>query len=74
MNVHERLKLYVSKVPNAEICENCKYFHHHYVFNEYRSEYDRIASGHCEYPRIKTRNSYDICEHFILKGDTTLHL
>lgn len=52
---------------DENICANCKHFFPHYVKAENR--FVRLREGHCNYPRLKTRDIYCSCEHFELTNE-----
>lgn len=60
MTKSERMVTYFrSRSPDLPFCANCKHYHPHYDKRGFRFE-----CGHCPYPRMKHRNSYDTCERF----------
>lgn len=66
MTQRERYMLYLDGKPESEICENCRYFHPHFIAMQ--DEYQRVDAGHCGYPRVKLRYSYDTCQYFYNKN------
>lgn len=47
------------------VCANCRHFHQHYVQSDKNPTHAvPIAMGHCSYPRVKDRNTGDICHYF----------
>lgn len=60
MTEKERKTLYDTRLtPEAPLCVNCRHFYQHY-----NGKGQRVRCGHCDYPRVKTRMPYDICDHF----------
>lgn len=60
MNISERRALYIhDNTGTAPICVNCKHFYQHYL-----KDGIPLWSGHCGYPRIKLRYTYDTCKEF----------
>lgn len=56
-----RLEAYTfGNTSNVPMCYNCKHFTVHYVLTD---KLHMIDCGHCGFPRIKNRRSYDLCEH-----------
>lgn len=58
---------------DVAMCINCKYFHRHYALGPSKCTTHCLPLnlGHCEYPRIKGRKTYDTCEYFVQKGENT---
>lgn len=48
--------------PDSPLCVNCKHFHRHFLYGG-----RPLMSGHCVYPRIKTRDVFETCNNFILR-------
>lgn len=46
----------------VEICMNCKHFYRHYILTKRR--YMPAHYGHCVFPRVKSKKTYDTCGHF----------
>lgn len=45
--------------PITEACVNCVHFQQHY-----RKDGKPFYSGHCCYPRLKSRKVFDVCGNF----------
>ena len=50
----------------TDCCYNCRHYHQHFVENHIGDWvcFDEIYSGHCGYPRLKSRKPYDVCDNF----------
>lgn len=55
------------KIENPlKVCSNCVRWVRHYVKNDVSitGGFVPIKCGHCTYPRLKSREEHDTCEHF----------
>lgn len=60
----ERQEAFFYGMETGEVCKNCKHFYQHYVLNEREKCFEKIAVGHCVYPRMKDRKVFDTCDKF----------
>lgn len=60
MTKSERCKQYFYNLTqDTPFCINCQHFYRHYQKNG-----RPLECGHCVYPRLKTRETYDTCPNF----------
>ncbi len=50
---------------DVPMCANCEHFYQHYI--KQGTDYHPLSFGHCAYPRMKDRDTFDLCEHFTSK-------
>ena len=49
----------ISIAPHLPVCANCRFFLRHYLVDG-----RPLECGHCTYPRLKDRKTYDYCDNF----------
>ena len=72
MTDRERRRLYsLGATEEVDMCLNCVHFHRHYTRKliEGVTRFTVTAWGHCDYPRIKIRKPYQLCEEYESRAD-----
>ena len=60
----------------TQCCANCAHFHQHYIRDSWHSRpgmnvFIEILHGHCDSPRLKSRQIMDVCDRFACRFSNT---
>lgn len=67
----ERMNAHLHRRMDEPMCYGCRHYHQHYGMRREPcgKVYFEMATGHCSYPRIKTRRPWDICKNYEMRRE-----